>query len=1150
MAANLKESAPHTAILFNVVLRILHCIKLPPRGSNEDVDLRAKLGLNGETKDAVFLAEWLGKLILYSPSRSREELPPGISIEDSKFLNLDGKEDVWKPATYGGLSLTSTKMTAVSFLASGAFVDSERYLPALFASSVANSSISIVGDDILRRASISVSLEDHDIIQKLLDCYLGSDDYAGASVPLQIRILALLARSKEASSFAPQIVQIGSRGLIATASPGTASTQANHESDTFMSANADQDPRVARRALPLGLEAIKLHAAIFAFLTWVARVGSKDDVARFVPQLIQTLRVFIERQGWPLCSESHQSPGEIKSRSYSYESIGFLARVCPPVLLQADLKLLRWLFQSLSEDNCGPEVSSSIEKALSSVLDVFATTLDAGIEANLTDLLTNNISSQESRSNSRNTRYVALRFANRCLPFHNAKARWLNILALDAGPSERKEVLEEASKGLDPYWYRNLNPVKDGFGLDLESISDAQYAFPDFENLVEHVFGMQGPEEESSAETRRSHLTNACGPAVAFCRNVLLQQALAARQLEPTIDVNWNRQLDALLLNDPIAREQIILYISETSDGNKSFESAMSQVLAASLDGFVNNEIGESDQPGRYLLDLCSISPGSSVDNLSPRAAELMGLIFGIALSRRNIAAHLFGLLASRQSFSRNELSRHLNVFKGHFEAWEVAVGSNVHVVYGSILAATFTLSRIRHRERTVHDLNKIEVLLISRSLDILKTCRDKELIKAATQCVSQLSLFAVLSPAMTPRPHDASSVVAALNEKAKSGDEGAVNALGHFAMQIEEGGEEQSVLKSILDALDSLHQIRQPDLQFAIGSALSCASTGWQSRSLVGVLDVPGTVPRTAPRSHTLQDTVTKVLQDCKSTKPALRQGSVIWLLCLVQYCGHLEEMQSHLRSCQAAFKSFLADRDSLTQESGARGLTLVYEKGDRELKDDLIRDLVGSFTGTSGSLAGNVSGETELFGLGELPTGDRSTTADGSVTTYKDIMNLAAEVGDPSLVYRFMSLAANNAIWSSRAAFGKFGLSSILSDSTAGGYLGRNPKLYPALYRYRFDPNPNVRDSMNTIWSALVKDASQTTETQFDNIMDGLLKSILGKEWRVRQATCAAIADLLQGKPLEKYEKYLMRIWTLTFKVRPAVNLQANFLYSMLTS
>jgi proteasome component ECM29 len=57
-----------------------------------------------------------------------------------------------------------------------------------------------------------------------------------------------------------------------------------------------------------------------------------------------------------------------------------------------------------------------------------------------------------------------------------------------------------------------------------------------------------------------------------------------------------------------------------------------------------------------------------------------------------------------------------------------------------------------------------------------------------------------------------------------------------------------------------------------------------------------------------------------------------------------------------------------------------------------------------------------------------------------------------------------------------------------------------------------------MNDIWNALVKDPSTTIDSHFDAIMDDLLTSILTKEWRVRQASCAAISDLVQGRKLEK--------------------------------
>lgn len=131
---------------------------------------------------------------------------------------------------------------------------------------------------------------------------------------------------------------------------------------------------------------------------------------------------------------------------------------------------------------------------------------------------------------------------------------------------------------------------------------------------------------------------------------------------------------------------------------------------------------------------------------------------------------------------------------------------------------------------------------------------------------------------------------------------------------------------------------------------------------------------------------------------------------------------------------------------------------------------------------------------------------------------MSLASEVGDPSLVYRFMGLASNNAIWLNRTVVGQFGLTNILSESGVDEYLAQNPRLYSKLFRYRFDPNTNVRRSMHQIWNALVKDSAAIIDRYFDNIMQDLLDSMLGKEWRARQASCVALADIIQGQRFER--------------------------------
>lgn len=253
-----------------------------------------------------------------------------------------------------------------------------------------------------------------------------------------------------------------------------------------------------------------------------------------------------------------------------------------------------------------------------------------------------------------------------------------------------------------------------------------------------------------------------------------------------------------------------------------------------------------------------------------------------------------------------------------------------------------------------------------------------------------------------------------------------------------------------------------------------------------------------------------------------------MLWLLCFVQFCGERPEIQGHLRKLQAIFKRCLSDRDELIQESASRGLGLIYEKGNRELKDDLVRDLIGSFSSDRAdtSMSGTITDDTQLFEEGFLPTGEGQ-----SVSTYKDIMNLASEVGDSSLVYRFMNLASSDALWSSRAAFGKFGLSSVLSESSIDGYLSNNPKLYPKLFRYRFDPTTKVRISMNVIWNALVKDTNATVNAHFALIMEDLLTNILGKEWRTRQSCCSALADLVQGQELPKVRCRLLPLNLLLF-------------------
>ncbi|KAI9683351.1 MAG: proteasome component M29 [Trizodia sp. TS-e1964] len=1132
LAADAARSLTHGAILLNLVFRLLPQLSLPPRGTKEDDDFRERLGFRENPTDSKFLATWLGKAILLNlvgnrPAAHATSIPfvnscPGLSSGEYEVLTM-GKKETWDSSKSVGINLSDTKITIAKFLASGAFTDEERFLPAIFASAEPDSRISSIGDDILKRTTTNISLEDPILLNELFRLYCGSEDTTDQKAPLpvnnslKIRILGYLSKSNNAIKFSDNIVFIVENSLaLGQANDGLAQFSGH------------------------GLKKSKLHSAIFSFMNWIARMGAPKDLELISPKLVYSLRDYIENQGWPQPKESlAHDPTELSLRGYAYECIGLLAKSSPKKLFwDPNIDMLRFLFHSLSLDGSGDNIPVSVEEALGSILNSFSDPMDTETLDALRNFFLENMKLQVGQSslihtNSkilRSPRFVTLRFSNRCLAYSDVVARWINLMALGSGPGERSEVIEEGKKGLDPYWYKMLHSSVTPSAQARENPS--LVFFPDFVQLIEYFFSTSSPDEmdvddPSTMENFPSKMITAYAPAVSYCRLALVAQAFSIAKSNPEIDANWEKQMESDITSNETSRQKIRSFL-ETLSRTEKGQFALSLYFKSCFDGMIWNNGEGLERCGEYFVEFFGVAPDSLAYNLSSGVIKIMESVNSNKIASRSIAAHALGLLASHESCSLETLHTIIGTLTKRVNSWKDAVGTEANRVHGSILSLAYLISRLSHRGRLRFIEEENINAFLSLVLEILESSKDNLLLEAALLSIDQFSIFSLDLPSRIKPPHSARLLLGRIVKMAKSGDEKATLALGHISMEFSEIEKDtDSIFTQILENLFALHEVRQPEFQFAVGEALSCVAIGWESKSLIVALDTGCAPPTTPIRSDTLSTTMDKILDDCKSTKPTMRKACSIWLLCLIQFCGHFPETVSRLRRCQTAFKNFLSDRDDLVQETASRGLTLLYEKGDKDLKDNLIHDLVFSFTGTNANLAGNVDNETQLFEPGALPTGD------GSVSTYKDIMSLATEVGDPSLVYRFMSLATNNAIWSSRAAFGRFGLSNILSDSSIDGYLAKNPKLYPKLFRYRFDPNTNVQRSMNDIWMALVKDTGATVDKHFDYIMEDILKSVLGKEWRVRQASCAAIADLIQGRIIDKYEKYLSQIWTLAFKV-----------------
>ncbi|OAT05326.1 proteasome component [Blastomyces gilchristii SLH14081] len=1115
------SASSHGSVVFNLLLRLLPLLKLPQRGSEDDLALRAKLGISDE--DATFLAKWFAKVFLLLPAGKDATRCPGLTPSEYRFVNRDASpDDTWNPSAAGGLNLIETKVAAAKFLASGAFTDSERFLAAVIASADPNSRLSDVGEDILKR--FRADLENAEVVDELFTLYFGTKDPDGAlpaRPALQAKILGFLSKSVKATTQPERINQLLDEGLFS-----------NNESTAK------------------GLEASKLRSQIFVFVTWIARMGSSADLNVVAPRAIQGLREYISYQGWPDPGASAQklSPAELSLRSLAYETIGVLA----PKIDRAsqddderifDLDLLRWLFTSLSSDTSSAQIFVSIEQALGSILNALANNADEHLQNEIRPLLIHHMHAKpgtEDRDTGfhivRSTRFAAVRFANRCLPYWEVQARWIDLMAIGGESGGRSEIIEEGQKGLDPYWYRMLNPPRDGSRITstaMDADVHPRYRFPKFAELVSSLFGdptsddIEMDDGNVSLPTRfSSAYVNSFAPTIAFIRNILLCESFQYSGSPLSVEPDWEHRLDAAISTKEDARASLKAYLEQCD------RVPTLGFLKASLAGLLWKQGQGLGRCGVHFVEICALASNDLLASIAIHASSLRDPIFSNNVTNQDIATQAFGILASHTDYPTSRLLQMFESFIVLIENWKTAVGQGINKCRGALLALTHLSTRASFRGRlNLISENQIRRLLES-TFDILNNSRDLALREASHVTIGQLSLASILSPTSFPGDNcdeAVKKVICKLSEEAKKEKDTAILTLGRLSLVLPKDDTEGSPFKHLLKSLYELHEVKRPEVQFSVGEALCTVAVGWSSKSLITVFDVDAPWPKSDIPSHILSGMLDKIIIDCKASKPSLRKASVIWLLCLIQYCGHFSEVQDRLRKCQATFVWLLSDRDEVVQETGSRGLSLVYEMGSQDLKDDLVRDLVRSFTMEGSNLGGGkISTDTELFEPGALPTGE------GSVTTYKDIVGLASEVGDPSLVYRFMSLASNNAIWSSRAAFGRFGLSNVLSDSSVNGYLAQNPKLFPKLYRYRFDPNPNVQRSMNDIWNALVKDSNSVIEANFDAIMDDLLKSIMtGKEWRVRQASCAAIGDLIQGRPTEKYDKYLGDILTKAFKL-----------------
>ncbi|KAM7279522.1 hypothetical protein ACFE04_006656 [Oxalis oulophora] len=548
----------------------------------------------------------------------------------------------------------------------------------------------------------------------------------------------------------------------------------------------------------------------------------------------------------------------------------------------------------------------------------------------------------------------------------------------------------------------------------------------------------------------------------------------------------------------------------------------------------------------KALITVVSHVPEIAASRYALRIPWLKQLLYHVDLDTRESAARLLGIASSAVPIS--ELSDHISELMVLCQIQK----SRFEVQHGALCAVGFVTADCMSRIPTIPET------LLQRVLKFLIDVVNSEtatLASIAMQALGHVGLRVSLPQLV----NDSSSVeiLVVLQDKLKkllSGDDvratqKIVVSLGHICAK----EKSSSNFDIALDLIFSLCRSKVEDVLFAAGEALSFlwggvpvtadvilktnyTSLSMASNFLMGDVGLSLSKDISVEKIEGYEDCHVKVRDAIRkklfdvllySSRKEERCAGTVWLLSLTMYCGHHSTIQTMLPEIQEAFSHLLGEQNELTQELASQGMSIVYELGDAGMKQNLVDALVSTLTGSGKrKRAIKLVEDSEVFqvgAIGESPNG-------GKLSTYKELCGLANEMGQPDLIYKFMDLANYQASLNSKRG-AAFGFSKIAKQ--AGDALQPHLRsLIPRLVRYQYDPDKNVQDAMAHIWKSLVSDGKRTVDEHLDLIIDDLVVQCGSRLWRTREASCLALADIIQGRKFDQVGKHLKNMWSSAFR------------------
>ncbi|KAL1208896.1 hypothetical protein V5N11_010573 [Cardamine amara subsp. amara] len=828
---------------------------------------------------------------------------------------------------------------------------------------------------------------------------------------------------------------------------------------------------------------LRLKQMGMEFTVWVFKHGKIDQLKLMGPVILSAILKMLD--GF---TGSEADALSRETKTFSFQAIGLLAQRLPQLFREKTEMAVR-LFDALKLET--QSLRSTIQEAIISLVAAYKDSPENILRDLEVLLLANSVAEQNE------ARFCALRWATSLYNSQHCPSLYICMLS---AADQKLDIRELALDGLF---------LKDE-GRSI--VTNHDYKYPKFVEMLEYILKQQ-PKLLDSSEMR--------GQKLLFPSQVyLVMIKFLVKCFELEMEESNAQTVGTELLNSA-QKMCLVLEHSLAFDGSAELHACASKAFVS---------------VGSYLPEMVEVY-------CSRKIAWLRRLLSHTDLSTRESASRLLGMascaLSDTESCSllSELISSVSQQQKLRFEAQ-----------HGGLCAIGYVSAHCVHRIPAVSEAvtqNAVKCLVDVVNLETAP------LASVAMEALGHTGICGAL-PLLVNDSSPGTQVLEVLQErlsKLLSGDDiksvqKIALSLGHICSN----ETSSSHLKIALDLLFSLSRSKAEEILFAAGEALSFlwggvpvtadmilktnfTSLSTDSNFLMREVKSLSDAKSDADEESRVitRETITGKLFDTLlySSRKEERCAGTVWMLSLTMYCGQQPSIQLLLPKIQEAFSHLLGDQNELTQELASQGMSIIYELGDASMKKNLVDALVNTLTGTSKrKRAIKLVEETEVFQegtIGESPSG-------GKISTYKELCNLANEMGQPDLIYKFMDLANHQASLNSKRG-AAFGFSKIAKQ--AGDALRPHLRLLiPRLIRYQYDPDKNVQDAMAHIWKALIQDPKKAVDEHLNYIFDDLLVQCGSRLWRSREASCLALADIIQGRKFDQVGEHLKKLWIAAFR------------------